>query len=90
MRKENSTVILTTTLNHGVIDFFTDFGKYNAIYVTNISFSKIDFFATFIPSEMLTLPKILFGHVENIFLLLCSNYGKKKELEKQVFNPKLV
>ena len=58
---------------------------------TSHSPKLVSFFAIFIPSEIQALSEILFCLVGIVFLLLYRNYwGKIKEFEKQVFNPKLV
>ena len=51
----------------------TDFWKNNVIYVTNIQFSKLSFFfATFIPSEILTCLKYCCAMLK---LFFCCNIG---------------
>ena len=44
---------------------------------TSNSPKMVSFFAKFICSEILTLPEILFWHVEIIVFLLCRNYEAK-------------
>ena len=44
---------------------------------TSVSPKLVSFFAKFTPSEMLTLPELMFSLVEIIFLLLYRNYWAK-------------
>ena len=83
-------MIFKTTLIHRVINL--DFSKIMQFMLQTSNFQKmVSFFAEYIPSEILTLPEILFCHVEIIFFeFIWELWGKIKIFEKQVLNPKLV
>ena len=89
IRKEHSTVIFKTTLNHGVIDlvFFSQIFEKLMHFMSQTSLSSklVSFFARFIPSDILTLPEILFCLVEIIFLLLYRNYWAKSRNSRNKF-----
>ena len=80
MNEGHSTVIFKTTLIHGVIDIFFShiFEKIMQFMSQTSHFQKlVSFIAKCIPSEIQTLPKIQFCHVEIVFMQLYRNYGTK-------------
>ena len=81
---------LTTPFNfHGVIDFFFIPQIFENLMQfmsqTSHSTKLMSFFARVIPSEILTLPEILFCLVEIIFLLLYRNYWAKSRNSRNEF-----